>query len=121
VVKRNGKLLARKGGLVSAIKPLYIMLFNYRNGVHWSVQRKELVLVLFKKTEKSKKKANPEKNTVEDTQDKELEFKDFMKKLYYDDKNYFGRDKLYGLAKTKGKEEGVKVTRALVSEWLNNQ
>ena len=40
-----------------------------------------------------------------------------LNKLYYDEKNYFGRDRLYKLATTKG----INISRRQIMEWLKKQ
>ena len=40
-----------------------------------------------------------------------------LKKLYYDDKNYFGRDRLYKLAVA----NGIDISRRQIMEWLKKQ
>ena len=40
-----------------------------------------------------------------------------LEKLYYEDKNYIGRDRLYKLAR----EKGIPVSRRVLWEWLKSQ
>ena len=45
------------------------------------------------------------------------DIKEKLEKLYYEDKNYIGRDRLYKLAR----EKGIDVSRRQLWEWLKSQ
>ena len=45
----------------------------------------------------------------------------FLKNIYYEKENYYGRDKLFSIAKQEATKQNKKISRIEVERWLKNQ
>lgn len=128
ITTRNGEPQARQGGIIIQKNDDvgYFQLLNTVFGRAFPVQWSDVkpkkgasnLVGIYMKPPGTKTKAKPAPQQVEedDTQ-AQVNPDEVLKKLYYDDGNIVGRDKLYAIAQ----EKGFDITRDEVEEWLNKQ
>lgn len=139
ITKIKDKIMARKGGILIQINPDYVLLKNLTYNRSWSVQLNSIsndgITGFYYHKEKFENKQNrktkPIKSLIEKKDDKKEEKKNdeinisddkekdkILNQIYYEEKFYVGRDKLFNLIKSR-KINGI--SSNYIGKWLKKQ